>query len=224
MEQSVAQTDTTQEFWEFWGNPKKREEPKSRIDSTSSDPLQDLIERCSRGDESAFLAVYKATSGTLFGVALRIVRQECCAEEVLQEGFLKIWRNAHQYDSSRGTPMTWMINVVRNLALDFLRSTRSRSMDGERIPEEELETTDDPLVTADNSIRLAQIRSCLGELPAQQQRCVLLIYHQGFTPTEVAGHLGVSVNTVKTWVRRSLQRIRCHLQECDTTTLSFKRF
>src|SRR3546814_9855681 len=91
------------------------------IPSDASHHLSQLLARCSLGDQAAFAGLYEATSAKLFGVALRILRREAWAEEALQEAYVKIWRHAESYNPERGRPMTWMINVVRNQALDLLR-------------------------------------------------------------------------------------------------------
>src|SRR5688572_19472142 len=89
--------------------------------------LQDLIARCALRDQAAFVALYEATSANLYGIALRILKTRHWAEEVLQEGFVKIWQHARDYDQNRGAPMTWMINIIRNQALDLRRRADFRA-------------------------------------------------------------------------------------------------
>lgn len=86
------------------------------------DRLLQLISRCALKGQDTFKALYQLTSAKLFGVALRILKQEARAEEALQESCLKIWRNAADYSSQRGRPMTWLISIVRNQSLDMLRA------------------------------------------------------------------------------------------------------
>src|SRR3546814_9006209 len=110
------------------------------ISSDASHHLSQLLARCSLGDQAAFAGLYEATSAKLFGVALRILRREAWAEEALQEAYVKIWRHAESYNPARGRPMTWMINVVRNQALDLLRRGDYRAREEEWDPEDRKST------------------------------------------------------------------------------------
>jgi RNA polymerase sigma-70 factor (ECF subfamily) len=183
--------------------------PVSTQTSTAASPLADLIARCALRDEGAFVALYQATSAKLFAVILRIVVQRHWAEDVLQEGYLNVWRHAASYNASRGAPMTWLINIARNQALDFLRRAEHRGVRRETPIEETLPATNaGPESSAETSAELARLKRCLGKLAAAQRRCVLLVHHEGFTPAEAAKYLGVPLGTAKTWVRRGLARLR----------------
>jgi RNA polymerase sigma-70 factor, ECF subfamily len=175
----------------------------------TADSLTDLIGRCALRDEKAFVSLYRATSAKLFAVILRIVDKRHWAEEVLQEGYMNIWRYAGSYNASRGAPMTWMINIARNQALDFLRRTEYRAAKREEAAEETLTAPDlGPMQQAQMSAELARLRRCLETLAERQRRCVLLVHHQGYSPAEAAKREGVPIGTVKTWIRRGLIRLR----------------
>src|ERR1044072_784245 len=88
---------------------------------SAAERLQHLLGRCALRDRAAFVELYRATSAHLNGIALRILRNRQWAEEVLQDAYVKIWNHAADYEASRGTAMTWMINIVRNAALDVVR-------------------------------------------------------------------------------------------------------
>ena len=177
-------------------------------------PLGVLIGRCALRDENAFVALYQATSSKLLGVILRIVVQRHWAEEVLQEGYLNIWRHADSYNASRGAPMTWMTNIMRNQAFDFLRRAEYRAYRRETSDEETLVGPNPgPQQQTETSAELARLHRCLETLAERQRRCVLLIHHEGFTPVEVAQREAVPLGTVKTWVRRGLMRLRECLSE-----------
>jgi len=176
---------------------------KSTATSDASDLLGQLLSRCSLGDQAAFGQLYDATSAKLFGIALRILRREAWAEEALQEAYVKIWRYADSYNPSRGRPMTWMINVVRNQALDLLRRADYRAQEEEWNPDSDTRTSaDNPAALAETSQEMQRVLGCLGLLGDEQRDCILLSYHQGLTPTEVADRLKRPVGTVKTWIRR----------------------
>lgn len=177
-------------------------------------PLADLIGRCALRDENAFVALYQATSSKLLGVVLRIVVQRHWAEEVLQEGYMNIWRHAESYNASRGAPMTWMTNIMRNQAFDFMRRAEYRAHRQDTSAEEDLVGSNPgPEQQTEMSTELERLHRCLERLAERQRRCVLLIHHEGFTPVEVAQHQAVPLGTVKTWVRRGLMRLRECLSE-----------
>jgi RNA polymerase sigma-70 factor (ECF subfamily) len=182
---------------------------KSTANRDASDQLGHLLSRCSLGDQAAFAELYGATSAKLFGIALRILRREPWAEEALQEAYVKIWRHADSYNPGRGRPMTWMINIVRNQSLDLLRRADYRVREEEWSPEkDERMSADNPAALAETSQEMQRVLGCLGLLGEEQRDCILLSYHQGLTPTEVATRLKRPVGTVKTWIRRGLIRVR----------------
>src|SRR3954465_3838368 len=113
--------------------PSMAEEPKR----TPAERLQHLLARCALRDRAAFMELYRATSAHLNGIALRILRNPQWAEEVLQDAFVKIWHHAGAYEAARGAAMTWMINIVRNGALDLTRRVDFRAqLDAEPVDEE----------------------------------------------------------------------------------------
>ena len=172
--------------------------------------LNNLLGRSALRDRAAFSALYQATSANLFGVALRIVRKRQWAEEVLQEAFVKIWNHASSYDAARGTPMTWMINVVRNQAFDMKRRADIRAelnavpVDDDLLPASE----DNPAERTAVEDDLVRLQRCLGQLVDEQRQCMLLVYHEGYTLAEIAERRHLPLGTVKTWVRRGLIRVR----------------
>ncbi len=179
----------------------------------AADSLLLLLSRCRRGDRSAFVSLYKATSAKLYAIALRILHSEHWAEDALQESFLKIWKHADKYNNSKGRPMTWMINIVRNQALDMLRNPQYRAEFEKREPELEPSLDDrDPETQAEVSDGVGKLISCMQQLHDGQRRIILLIYHQGYTPTEIARREGCPIGTVKTWLRRGLAEIKHQMQ------------
>lgn len=181
--------------------------PKASLES--SERLGLLLSRCSLGDQSAFADLYDATSAKLFGIAFRILKREAWAEEALQEAYMKIWRYADSYNPGRGRPMTWMINVVRNQSLDLLRKADYRAAEEEWSPEKDQRMSgENPAAQAETSQEMQRVLGCLSGLTEEQRDCILLSYHQGYTPTEVANRIGRPVGTVKTWIRRGLIKVR----------------
>lgn len=174
----------------------------------SSNRLAQLIGRCALRDQQAFVALYQATAAKLFGIVLRILKSEARAEEALQEIYLKIWNAAGSYHAGRGRPMTWMINIARNQALDLRRAAVSRHEEQHEALEFDLASDADPMHDSETAAALARLQHCLDALSADQQACLLLVYHQGYTPSEVARHRKWPLGTVKTWLRRGLMSLR----------------
>lgn len=187
--------------------------PPVTADETGAAPasglrLQQLIRGAARGDRAAFAALYASTAAKLFGVALRILGQREWAEEALQESFVAIWQRAGDYDPARGSATGWLATIVRHCAIDQRRRRGARP-ESRAAPEEALATLAAP-DAADSRAQLGALQRCLDELDEQPRRAVLLAYCYGLTREELAVRVGVPVGTVKSWLRRSLER----LQKC----------
>jgi RNA polymerase sigma-70 factor (ECF subfamily) len=170
--------------------------------------LQELLRKTASGDSEAFALLYKHTAGKLFGVAIRIAGQGETAEDALQECFVTVWQRAADYDPMRGAAMSWLLAILRNCIIDRLRRRGVRP-EGHAAPEEALRHLAAP-DSADQGAELRALRACLDELEEQPRRAVLLAYCYGLTREELAARLEVPVGTVKSWLRRSLER----LQKC----------
>jgi RNA polymerase sigma-70 factor, ECF subfamily len=171
-------------------------------------PLEQQLRRTARRDRAAFAALYVQTSAKLFGIALRITRSRDAAEEVLQESFVVIWERAGDFDPARGSAMGWMVTIVRHCAIDQLRRRAARP-EGRSDPEAALPT----LVAADRAdsrVELRALQACLDELDELPRRAVILAYCFGLTREELALRFAVPIGTIKSWLRRSLERLqRC---------------
>lgn len=174
-----------------------------------ADPLVALLVACAQGDRTAFEQLYRQTSAKLFGVALRIVRQEDLAEEVLQDCYIRIWNRAADYREGLAAPMTWMASIVRNRSLDWVRRANPTviDVDGEII-EGVASEAPGPLATLERSREGAALARCLGELESKQRQAILLAFHDGLSHSELAAHLRQPLGTVKTWVRRGLAKLK----------------
>lgn len=164
--------------------------------------LEELIGKTASGDRTAFAMLYAHTAAQLFGIALRITRQREDAEEVLQESFVAVWRRAGDYDAAMGSAMGWLIAIVRRRAIDHLRRSTGRR-EGP-VASDELFVD----LPAPGGVDLDALRRCLGELDEQPRRAVLLAYLYGLTRSEIAAELGAPLGTVKSWIRRSLERLK----------------
>jgi RNA polymerase sigma-70 factor (ECF subfamily) len=177
--------------------------------SGTADPLAGLLAACARRDRAAFSQLYEATSAKLYGVALRILRREDWAEEVLQECFVSIWTHAPDYRAGLAAPMTWMTSIVRNRCLDWLRRPRAEVADEDGAYTEGAESGNPgPLAALERVTEAQALTRCLGTLEARQRQAIALAFYDGLSHAELAQHLREPLGTVKTWVRRGLLRLR----------------
>ena len=183
--------------------------------------LQELLAEAARGDHTAFALVYERTHAHLFGLALRMLGREQAAEDVLQEAFVSIWKSAAQYRSSidghEVQPMTWLIAIVRNKALDALRA-RARLKETE-LPEDAQDSDGravhgsgpSALDLLAQASRAMQIEGCLNGLDGSYRQSLALAYYQGLSHSEVAAQMGAPLGSVKAWIRRGLEKLKACL-------------
>jgi RNA polymerase sigma-70 factor, ECF subfamily len=177
----------------------------------SNDPLRLLLAACAQADKSALADLYRLTSPKLFSLLLRILKRQDWAEETLQEGFINIWRHAGEYDPQKGSPFTWMASIVRHRALDLLRRTKRETILGSERDEGIQGPVDEnpsPLENLVHSREASALKRCLEELQEEQRRSIVSAYYQGLTHEELADRMKKPLGTVKTWIRRGLERLR----------------
>jgi RNA polymerase sigma-70 factor (ECF subfamily) len=173
----------------------------------SRQELVEALQRTARGDKAAFRLVYEATSLKLYGIVVRILGRRDLADEILQEVYVRVWQRAGDFNTSSGSPITWLAAIARNLALDEARRKTPRSI--EEFPEVlQLPSDDDPLATLERSQDYLRLRACLDRLEPDKREIVLLVYYFGMTREEIASRINRPVATVKTWLRRSLAQLR----------------
>ncbi len=169
--------------------------------------ISKLIVRTSTGDRTAFDLLYRHTSAKLFGVCLRILHDRAEAEEALQEVFVKIWTKADRFAVSELSPISWLVAVARNQAIDRLRARKPvGAMIGAA-----LEITDPapgPEAAAVASSERGRIDLCLDELEENRAAAVRGAYLDGDSYAELAERFDVPLNTMRTWLRRSLMKLR----------------
>ena len=171
--------------------------------------LAKWISAVALGDRQAYRRLYEATSPKLFAVALRILRDEGRAEDVLQDSFVNVWNGAPGYNSSLSAPMTWMVTIVRNRALDYIRRVDHRTIelddDLAAVLESDHPTPIDSAMRAQDATAL---HHCLKRLDAGQRQVIAFAYFQGLTHSELATTLRIPIGTVKTWIRRGLEKMK----------------
>jgi RNA polymerase sigma-70 factor (ECF subfamily) len=171
--------------------------------------IEALIARVAMGDRDAFRTLYARTSAKLYGVALRVSGEAPLAEEALQDVFVKVWDRAGQYRANGYSPMTWLVTITRNAAIDRLRSARAA---GEAAPVSEAELVADtgrgPEASAIAGDAARALDLCLRELPPDRAAMVRAAYLHGASYTDIARATETRRNTVRTWLRRSLMQLR----------------
>jgi RNA polymerase sigma-70 factor (ECF subfamily) len=174
----------------------------------SLNDIEGMIARMAMGDRGALSALYGATSAKLFGIALRVLEDRAEAEDALQEIYVKLWHNAGRYRSNGLSPMTWLITVARNHAIDRLRARRSQRA----APIEEAEGIADGGATPEEAALAASLRGrigdCLGTLEPDRADAIRRCYLGGEAYADLAARYGVPLNTIRTWLRRSLLKLR----------------
>ena len=182
------------------------------------DELAVLMGLAADGCMGSFETLYRLTNTRLLGIILRINRDRGESEEVLQETYVKAWRQIRQFDSSRGRAVSWLIGIARNGAIDSLRAKQSRpqsnmafnNQDGN--PYEDFASSEPgPLENLAIQRQEAFVRSCLTRLPPEQRESLILAFYNGLSHQEIAQLLGKPLGTVKSWIRRSLVSLKALL-------------
>ena len=181
--------------------------------ATDTADLEQLLVAVAGKDAAAFRQLYDVAAPKLLGVVLRIIKNRSAAEDVLQDVFVRIWQNAPSFSPETGSARAWMSSIARNRAIDVLRqksftlvSDACSDIDWyERIAEDRDREKD--------MIGVSALRHCLGNLDVQTRTCVLLAYYEGFSREEIAERFNRPVNTIKTWLHRSLNTLRHCLDE-----------
>ena len=185
-----------------------------RTDPPDNDDLARWLSRVALGDRHAFDQLYRATSTYLMAIAWRVLQHRDLAEEVLQDAFVKVWHSAGLYDARLGLPMTWLINIVRNRAIDLRRSRANSLIDGhdDAALESLAAPGAGPEQWLDAAIHRIGVQECMGQLTATQRQALALVYYQGLTHVEAAQALEAPLGTTKAWVRRGLDYLKACLK------------
>jgi len=174
---------------------------------TPSRDIADLIARCALRDRAAFRLLYERTSAKLFGVTLRILKDRSEAEEALQEVFVKVWQRADRYVAGTTSPISWLVAVARNHSLDILRARRPPSDDID-VALEIPDAGPSPERATQDSQERHRIENCLGTLEPDRADAVRGAYLDGYSYEELAARYTVPLNTMRTWLRRSLIKLK----------------
>ena len=174
--------------------------------------LADALVRAGSGDRDALREVHDRTSAKLYGICLRILADSSEAEDVLQDVYLSVWRKGSSFDPARASPITWLATLARNRSIDRLRARPNIRVvdvedaadvaDGSRSAPELMDASDEA----------KRLDRCLGQLEDQHASAIRTAFFEGVTYETLAARAGIPVGTMKSWVRRSLLKLRTCLE------------
>lgn len=175
--------------------------------------IEELLGRVALEDRKALSLLYDRCAPKLFGVCLRVLKDRAAAEDALQDSFVKVWKNADRYAANGLSPMTWLITIARNTAIDSLRAQRKT---GTGAALDEVLSMPAPGPTPEAAAvaasEAARIAGCMDALEEDRRDAVRGAYLEGFTYAELAEKAGVPLNTMRTWLRRSLMKLKDCMQ------------
>jgi RNA polymerase sigma-70 factor, ECF subfamily len=189
------------------GMKRTMERPAEFQARSASGELVALLGAVSGGDREAFSDLYRRTSAKLYGICLRLLRSEAEAQDVLQEVYVLVWQKAERFDPAKAGAITWLATLARNKAIDRLRR---RTIIGDRLDaaadiEDDSPTAFDVVGDAQDAARLDH---CLDELDERARAMIRAAFLDGATYPELAEREHVPLGTMKSWIRRGLQRLR----------------
>jgi RNA polymerase sigma factor (sigma-70 family) len=175
----------------------------------------ELVELVAQKDAGALEALYERYGRPAYSLARRILTEETLAQDVVQEVFLSLWRDARRFDAGRGTVATYLLSMTHHRAVDVVR--REENLRRWRTSDEGLELEADPKMRVEDEVltseRRAEVRSALQELPPAQREALLLAYFGGYTQREVAALVGVPLGTVKTRMAAGMRKMKEALRD-----------
>ena len=172
---------------------------------------REWIARMACGDEAGMGLLYDGTLGHVYGLALRVTRDEDAAEDVVAETYLQVWQQAGRYDVERGTPLAWLLNMTRSRALDYLRRRGTVMAVDDNYTGAALEeppSDDDPLSLVMALQRDATVRAAIATLSPTAQRLLGLAFFRDLSHSEIAELTGLPLGTVKSHLRRAQDSLR----------------
>jgi RNA polymerase sigma-70 factor, ECF subfamily len=179
----------------------------------SGDPSADIeaIRRVAAGDADALAQLYDRHSRIVYSLAFRIIGDSPDAEEVVQDVFAQVWRQAARYDTTRGAVVAWMLMMTRSRAIDRIRSRRGLppvAADSWKGLTEMIDPAQGPELTTLSAEQVGRVRDALGTLPLPQRLALQLAFYEGLTHVEIAERLSEPLGTVKTRIRLGLLKLR----------------
>jgi RNA polymerase sigma-70 factor (ECF subfamily) len=175
------------------------------------DPIQleALLKECAQGRQSALAEIYQQCAPHLFPMAVRMLRRNDWAEEVMQDCFISIWQNAARFSSEQSQPLTWMSRIVRNRCIDLLRRPNIERPDPDNaIQDAWADDAPGPLSRLQTAQEGKRLAACMAELEANQRQAIALSFFDDLSHSEIAEKLRSPLGTVKSWLRRGMERLK----------------
>jgi RNA polymerase sigma-70 factor (ECF subfamily) len=177
---------------------------------------EELISLAGQGEAQAFAVLYDRHSRAAYSLAYRMMGEKQAAEDLVQDGFLKVWRGAEGYRAERGSVRTWILSIVHNRGIDQLRSTASRRRTQEKVEASApVSQPSEAFAETWRNSQREQVREALGTLPQEQLKILELAYFSGYTHVEIAELLGLPLGTVKGRMRLGLKKVRDYFDSAD---------
>ena len=191
--------------------PGGRARPAGRSGAVPEGPEdRELVARVVAGDAAALEALYARYGRPCYGLARRILADETLAQDVVQEVFLTLWRDASRYAPERGAFSSWLLSMTHHKAVDAVR--REETLRKRRTSVDQLEVTEapgaSPADAAWTTVRGERVRAALSGLPEAQREALVLAYYGGYTQREIAGLTATPLGTVKTRMLAGMRRMR----------------
>jgi len=182
--------------------------PTSNMPERVSIAPEQLVSLLQSKSREAFSVLYDSYSEAIYGIICRMVTNKAAAEDLLQDVFVKIWRKIDSYDAARGTLFTWMINIARNICIDYLRSKQYKQQ--MKVVENNFEYTESgvPAFEPNYHITNVELHKVTQKLEVKHRQVIEMVYFRGYTHEEVAQILNIPVGTVKTRSRAGLKQLR----------------
>jgi RNA polymerase sigma-70 factor (ECF subfamily) len=172
-----------------------------------------LLRAIQQGDQGAVGVLYERYGGVAYGLAYRITQESAAAEDVVQDAFVSLWKQAPRFDPERGQVRSWLLTIVHHRAIDVVRRRTGR---GERAlpegPEEFVATRGRPEELAEWKLEAEAVREAVRQIPEEQRLTVQMAYFEGLTHVEIAERMGVPLGTVKSRLRIGLEKMRVYLR------------
>jgi RNA polymerase sigma-70 factor (ECF subfamily) len=194
-------------------SPPQPEPPQSTHDVALEASLREWIVAVTRRDEAAFTKLYNATVNRAWSVAMRIVRQTEAAEEVVEDCYWQVWREAERFDASRGRVLTWVLTICRSRALDYLRrkDIAEPVAEIETLRSAELADDEDPLDILGATERASAVHAALEQLKPKERQLISLAFFRGLTHQEIADGCRMPIGTVKTTMHKAFKQLQALL-------------
>ena len=191
------------------------DDPASAVERTTDDGPADalLLQAMQSGDQSAVAVLYDRYGGAAYGLAYRICGDAPSAEDVVQDAFVALWKQAHRFDPKRGQVRSWLLTIVHHRAIDAVRRRSGRAEralpDG---PDAPASAHGRPEEVAEATIAAEAVRRAVSGLPEDQRRAVEMAYFEGLTYAEIAERVGAPLGTVKSRLRLGIEKLRAGLR------------